>query len=65
MLSLAVVVQLSTDHIAEGHVLEAGVRIGDVYALLIGEQPCLVLTQLIVPKRLPMCCILAVVNILA
>ena len=38
--------QLSSASAAEDHVMEAGVRIGDVYALLVGEQCCLHLLHL-------------------
>ena len=31
--------QLSSDDSTEGDIVEAGVRIGDVYALLVGECP--------------------------
>ena len=31
--------QLSSDDSTEGDIVEAGVRIGDVYALLVGEYP--------------------------
>lgn len=32
-------IQLSSDDSTEGDIVEAGVRIGDVYALLVGEYP--------------------------
>ena len=38
--------QLSSDSVAESNVMEAGVRIGDVYALLVGEQCCLCVVHL-------------------